>query len=100
MEGHSNETGNARRCSKQRSKKRYNRKRKTPNKKKVSPIIDEVVDIQIETCSEANNSTTPSASKVETIDIEQNDVTGCYIFMDMGILEMMFSLACPGCFRQ
>ena len=81
--------------------KRYTRKRKTPNKKKVSPIVDEVVDIQIERCSEANNSTTPSASKVETIDIEQNDVSGCYIFMDMGILEMMFScLVCSECFRQ
>lgn len=109
--------GDSGRCTKQRSKKNYSRKRRNPNKgKKLSPKVDDAgvdqgndrLDQNVEnqnigtpcvpTCS------TVSSEKIEEIVInenEQSDSISGFRFVEMNILSNVLSLlACPSCFNS
>ena len=104
--------GDAGRCTKQRSKKVYAKKRKTPNKNKKQaatkqPVSDvNIVEVEPNCSTEANEvesiESTKTASTEKVVDIEvpevkEQPISG-FRLLEMTILSKVLSiLACPDC---
>ena len=115
MEKEAETSGNAARCTKQRSKQRYAKKRRFHGKKKseVVPPVEvqvPVVEVPVEYSEneeelvvpvECSVHSTVSVSKVVDIEETATDSSGIsgYRLMDTAILNSIFNcLSCPACF--
>jgi len=103
--------GDGRRCAKQKSKRAYGKKRKTPNKKgekrPVKVVHNEVVenvveaapsqDVNIEPTETVSTASTEKVATIENVEIKNQAISG-FRLIEMSILSTVLSiLACLDC---